>query len=128
VERRETMEPKSDFTVKEFLWRQAYPLDPAAGMTLFATVLEDEAGRRLFVYADPERKPEAFEADGKAIAVEMTPFPTKPPYAQGHLVQIRGAARSTAAAPMMAATAGARTCTKLIGGIPMQVCCPPYGC
>jgi hypothetical protein len=125
------MEPKSTFTVKELLWRQKYPVDPTSGLTLFATVLEDEAGRRLFVYADGNRLPEAFEHDGKPISVSRTPFTTEeaPFEKQAYVLELCGEATSAAACQCTArAATGLKVCTIYINGVPVQVTCPPFTC
>jgi len=125
------MESKDSFTVKELLWKQKYPVDPTSGLTLFATVLEDDAGRRLFVYADGDRMPEAFDRDGTPVAVSRTPFTTQEPSCkpEAYVVGIGGDALPSAACQCTArSVAGVKICTVIIGGRPVQVTCPPYTC
>jgi hypothetical protein len=130
------MEPNHEFAVKELLWRQKYPVDPKAGLTLFATVLEDDAGRRLFVYADGDRI-EAFDRDGKPIPIRRTPFTTQEPSCkpQAHLVDldVGGDAPPSTACQCSAertalVAAGVKVCYVQVGTIWIQITCPPGVC
>ena len=125
------MEPKSNFTVKELLWRQKYPVDPTRGLTLFATVLEDDVGRRLFVYADDKRKVEGFEPDGTPIALKLTPFTTQEPSCrpEAYVIGIGDDTLPSAACRCTAlGAAGVKVCWVKIGTNWVQITCPPGVC